>query len=147
MNKPVSPSHLPSHLRADGKTLADFMPDAHFTAEGSSFTATAGRECAPPFAAHGDLIAALKSIYDPEIPINIFDLGLIYKIAQDDKGDLDVEMTLTAPGCPVAGTFPGQVAQTLAALKGVGRVQVALVWDPPWTKDKMSHDARLILEM
>ena len=147
MSKPALPPSLPPHLREDGKTLADFMPGAHFTAEGSSFTATAGQECAPPFAAHGDLIAALKSIYDPEIPINIFDLGLIYKVAQDDRGDVDVEMTLTAPGCPVAGTFPGQVAQTLAALKGVGCVQVTLVWDPPWTKDKMSDDARLILEM
>ena len=130
---------LPPHLLNDGKTLADFIPGATFTAEGSSFTATAGHEIwgeDAAFASQDQLIDALKTIYDPEIPVNIYDLGLIYSIAQGKKGGVDVDMTLTAPGCPVAGTFPGQVAETLAALKGVGVVNVTLVWDPPWTKEK-----------
>ena len=138
---------LPAHLKDDGKTLADFIPGATFAAEGSSFTATAGQECAAPFADEDALIEALKTIYDPEIPVNIYDLGLIYRVEQGEAGAVAVDMTLTAPGCPVAGTFPGQIAETLAALEGVGIVTVTLVWEPPWTKDKMSDDARMALEM
>ena len=139
---------FPRHFQEDGKSLADFMPaGATLTAEGTSFTATAGQPCAAPFAPMEALIAALKSVYDPEIPINIYDLGLIYRVEQADAGKVEIDMTLTAPGCPVAGTFPGVVAQTLAALKGVGEVSVTLVWDPPWSKDQMSADARLILEL
>ena len=138
---------LPAHLKDDGKTLADFIPGATFTAEGSSFTATAGQPCVAPFARDEDLIEALKTIYDPEIPVNIYDLGLIYQVTQGDAGAVAIDMTLTAPGCPVAGTFPGQVAETLAALDGVGVVSVTLVWDPPWTKEKISEDARMVLEI
>lgn len=140
-------STLPAHLRDDGKTLADFIPGATFAAEGTSFTATAGTACAAPFASKDTLIEGLKTIYDPEILVNIYDLGLIYKVEQGADGAVDIDMTLTAPGCPVAGTFPGTVAQTLAALPGVGAVRVNLVWEPPWTKAHMSEDARLVLEM
>lgn len=138
---------IPPHLRDDGKTLADFIPGASFSAEGTTFTATAGAPCDAPYADQKALIDALKTVYDPEIPINIYELGLIYKVEQGAEGAVDVDMTLTAPGCPVAGTFPGLVAETLAAVKGVGLVNVTLVWDPPWTKDKMSEDARMVLEM
>lgn len=141
-------SQIPAHILNDGKTLADFIPGgATFAAEGTSFTATAGQPCEGPFASMDALIEALKTVYDPEIPVNIYDLGLIYKVEQGDQGKVEVDMTLTAPGCPVAGTFPGTVAETLAKLKGVGEVSVTLVWDPPWTKDKMSDDARMVLEM
>jgi len=140
-------TNLPPHLRDDGKTLADFIPGATFAADGTIFTATAGQPCAAPFADQEQLIEALKTIYDPEIPVNIHDLGLIYRVEQGADGAVEVDMTLTAPGCPVAGTFPGQVAETLAALSGVGQVSVTLVWDPPWTKDKMSDDARMVLEI
>ena len=143
----MSNVNIPPHLREDGKTLADFIPGATFAAEGTSFTATAGQTCEGPFASEDDLIEGLKTVYDPEIPVNIYDLGLIYKVEQGDQGKVAVDMTLTAPGCPVAGTFPGTVAETLAKLEGVGEVSVTLVWEPPWTKDKMSDDARMVLEM
>ena len=146
---------LPAHLKNDfkdnfkddGKTLADFIPGATFTADGSNFSATAGLECEAPFADREQLTEALKTIYDPEIPVNIYDLGLIYRMEQAEAGAVAVDMTLTAPGCPVAGTFPGLIAETLAALPGVGIVTVTLVWEPPWTKDKMSDDARMALEI
>ena len=141
------PAHLKGGLKDDGKTLADFIPGATFTAQGSSFTATAGKACDAPFANQDDLIEALKTVFDPEIPVNIYDLGLIYRVEQGAAGAVEVDMTLTAPGCPVAGTFPGVVADTLAALNGVGIVSVTLVWDPPWTKAQMSDDARMALEM
>ena len=140
-------TRVPPHLLDDGKTLADFIPGATLHADGATFTATAGQPCDPPFAGPENLIAALKTIYDPEIPVNIYDLGLIYRVERGQDGSVAVDMTLTAPGCPVAGTFPGQVAETLAAVPGVGIVTVNLVWEPAWTKDKMSDDARLVLEM
>lgn len=88
---------------------------------------------------------ALRTVYDPEIPVNIFDLGLIYEIKQDDKGDVAITMTLTAPACPVAGEMPQQVADAVGGTAGVGEVEVTLTWDPPWDKDRMSEDAKLAL--
>ena len=97
------------------------------------------------------IIAALREIYDPELPVNIYDLGLIYAIdieALDDKGaKVDVDMTLTAPACPVAGTLPGMVEAALKSLDDVADASVKLVWDPPWSVDQMSEDARMILGM
>ncbi|MDX1527682.1 MAG: iron-sulfur cluster assembly protein, partial [Gammaproteobacteria bacterium] len=78
------------------------------------------------------VIEALKQIYDPEIPVNIYDLGLIYKIDIDDKGVAAIEMTLTTPGCPVAQTFPGHVEDAVRSVEGVSAASVELVWDPPW---------------
>ena len=89
---------------------------------------------------------ALKTVHDPEIPVNIFDLGLIYDIDRRKNGDLHITMSLTAPGCPVAGEMPGQVAAAVAAAEGVGAVSVELVWSPPWTPERMSDDARLALD-
>ncbi len=93
------------------------------------------------------LIAALRAIHDPEIPVNIYDLGLIYRLDVDPAGRVEVDMTLTAPACPVAGTLPGMVASALRAVEGVTEVAVELVWDPPWSVEHMSEEARLTLGM
>lgn len=93
-----------------------------------------------------DLEAALRTVHDPEIPVNIYDLGLIYECTMQDNGNVDVTMTLTAPACPVAGEMPGQVAEAVAAVDGVGEVVVTLTWTPPWTPDQMSDDAKMALD-
>ena len=92
------------------------------------------------------LEAALRTVHDPEIPVNIYDLGLIYHCQMQDNGDVDITMTLTAPACPVAGEMPGQVAAAVAAVDGVGEVVVTLTWTPPWTPDQMSEDAKMALD-
>lgn len=94
-----------------------------------------------------DLIAAFKSVFDPEIPVDIYELGLIYKVDIDDDRKVDVEMTLTAPGCPVAGDMPGWVENAAKAVEGVSDVEVRLTFDPPWTPARMSDEARLALNM
>lgn len=94
-----------------------------------------------------DIVEAIKTVYDPEIPINIYDLGLIYKINQEENGDIHIDMSLTAPGCPVAGILPQQVADAVASISGVGKVEVEIVWEPAWTIDRLSDDAKMILEM
>ena len=91
------------------------------------------------------VVAALKGVHDPEIPVNIYDLGLIYRIDLDDKGEVDIDMTLTAPACPVAGTMPGLVAEAVKTVEGVSDCRVTLVWDPPWTQERMSEEAQLQL--
>ncbi|MDC0948467.1 SUF system Fe-S cluster assembly protein [Gammaproteobacteria bacterium] len=91
------------------------------------------------------VIRALKGIYDPEIPINIYDLGLIYDVRINEDREVDVDMTLTSPGCPVAQTFPGQVEYTVRLVSGVSDARVELVWDPPWSKERMSEAALLEL--
>ena len=93
------------------------------------------------------IIDALRKVYDPEIPVNIYDLGLIYGIDIAANGDCHIDMTLTAPACPVAGMMPGMVKDAVGQVEGVGNVQVDLVWDPPWTQDKMSDEAMLQLGM
>ena len=92
-------------------------------------------------------VEAIRTCFDPEIPVNIYDLGLVYKADIDERGNVAVEMTLTAPGCPVAAEMPGWVADAVANVPGVGEVEVNLVWDPPWTPDQMSEDAKLALGM
>ena len=91
-----------------------------------------------------NIVEALKGVYDPEIPVNIYDLGLIYKVDIAD-GVVNVDMTLTAPGCPVAETFPGIVEQTVESVDGVDEAHVELVWDPPWTMEMMTEEAKLEL--
>ncbi len=93
------------------------------------------------------IATALKTVYDPEIPVDIYELGLIYEINIEMNGDVRLVMTLTAPGCPVAGILPQQVADAAASVDGVGEVEVTLVWDPPWDMEKMSEDAKLALGM
>jgi len=94
-----------------------------------------------------DLVSALKTVFDPEIPVDIYELGLIYKIDVDDDRNVEVDMTLTAPGCPVAGDMPGWVENAVASVPGVGQVKVNLVFDPPWDMSRMSDEARLQLNM
>ncbi len=91
------------------------------------------------------VVEACRSVYDPEIPVNIYELGLIYTIAIDDENAVDIKMSLTAPGCPVAGEMPGWVADAVEPIAGVKQVDVALVWEPPWGMDMMSDEARLEL--
>lgn len=91
------------------------------------------------------IIAALKGIYDPEIPVNIYDLGLIYQITIKGSKEVDIQMTLTAPACPVAGQLPLQVKAVIESLSWVDTANVELVWDPPWSKDRISEEAQLIL--
>lgn len=94
-----------------------------------------------------DLIAAFKSVYDPEIPVDIYELGLIYKVDIDDNRKVDIDMTLTAPGCPVAGEMPGWIETAARKVSGVDDVEVRLTFDPPWDPSRMSDEARLSLNM
>lgn len=113
------------------------------------FEATAGEALLPgsEIADEDAVIEAMRTVYDPEIPVNIYDLGLIYTIDITDVGDINVEMSLTAPGCPVAGEMPGMVANAVTQVDGTGMVTVRLVWEPQWTMDRMSEDAKLALGM
>ncbi|EJF85989.1 SUF system Fe-S cluster assembly protein [Candidatus Bartonella washoeensis] len=90
-----------------------------------------------------DIIAALKTVYDPEIPADIYELGLIYRIDIEDDRSVKIEMTLTAPGCPVAGEMPGWVENAVSAVEGVLHVEVTMTFDPPWTPDCMSEEAQI----
>lgn len=92
-----------------------------------------------------DLIGVLKTVYDPEIPVDIYELGLIYKVDFDDNRNLTIDMTLTAPGCPVAGEMPGWVENAAMSVEGIQSVTVNMVFDPPWTPDRMSEEAQVAL--
>jgi FeS assembly SUF system protein len=94
-----------------------------------------------------DIVAALKTVFDPEIPADIYELGLIYKVDIKDDRSVDVQMTLTTPNCPAAGELPTMVENAVASVAGVGPVSVAVVWEPAWTPDRMSDEARLVLNM
>jgi FeS assembly SUF system protein len=94
-----------------------------------------------------DIVAALKTVYDPEIPSDIYELGLIYSIDIDDSRFVAVDMTLTAPACPVAGEMPGWVENAVSAVGGVSGVKVNMVFDPPWDQSRMSDEARVALDM
>ena len=98
-------------------------------------------------ALHEAVVAGLKTVFDPEIPVNIYDLGLIYDIKIDDEQHVFIQMTLTSPGCPVAQTFPGTVETAVNAVEGVTDCTVELVWEPTWTQDRMTEAAKLELGM
>jgi FeS assembly SUF system protein len=91
------------------------------------------------------VVAAMRKVFDPEMPVNIYELGLIYGVEVSDEGHVDIRMTLTAPNCPVAGTLPGDVERAVRAVPGVTGVKLELTFDPPWTKDRMSEAAKLAL--
>ena len=93
------------------------------------------------------LVKALKAVYDPEIPVDIYELGLIYKVDVADNYDTAVDMTLTAPGCPVAGEMPEMVRHALEGIDGIGKVTVSMTFEPPWTPERMSEEAKLELNM
>jgi FeS assembly SUF system protein len=94
-----------------------------------------------------DIIGALKTVYDPEIPVDIYELGLIYKVDINDNREVDIEMTLTAPGCPVAGDMPAWVENAVASVRGVAAARVQMVFMPPWDPSRMSDEARIALNM
>tara|TARA_Y100000996_G_scaffold413602_1_gene402211 strand:- start:157 stop:546 length:390 start_codon:yes stop_codon:yes gene_type:complete len=126
----------------DNKKLSDFMPKANSNGEMvygeiSTSSATTISEL--------DIINQLKHVNDPELGINIYDLGLVYEINLDQNNNIKITMTLTTVNCPVADSFPMEVAKKTNELKGVGQVTVKLTFDPPWNKDMMSEDARLAL--
>ena len=137
-------------MNSDDKLpLSAFMPHHPSSDPHAPFIATAGKKNDSPVRLidKNEIVASLKTIHDPELPVNIYDLGLIYDIRLIDKNDLKIKMSLTAPGCPVAGEMPGQVANTLAKIPNVGLIEVELVWEPAWTMDRMSEDAKLALDI
>jgi FeS assembly SUF system protein len=128
-------------------TITDGHSDTHETAEATTPQATGS--AIPPDELErltADIIAALKSVYDPEIPADIYELGLIYRVEIDDDRHVDVDMTLTAPGCPVAGEMPMWVEDAVSSVPGVGNVTVNMVFDPPWTPERMSDEAKVALD-
>jgi FeS assembly SUF system protein len=94
-----------------------------------------------------DIVAALKTVFDPEIPADIYELGLIYKVDIKDDRSVAVEMTLTTPNCPAAEELPTMVENAVASIPGIGKVDISIVWEPAWTPDRMSDEARLVLNM
>jgi FeS assembly SUF system protein len=115
--------------------------------EGDSVKAGTPRDPSIPAAGEEDVINALRTVFDPEIPVNIYDLGLIYDLNIAESGNVNIKMTLTAPACPVAGSMPREVAETVARVDGVGEVDVTITWDPPWTPANMSEVAKVALDM
>jgi FeS assembly SUF system protein len=114
----------------------------------SAETADSTTPLAPAVDALGEqVIEALRTVYDPEIPVNIFELGLVYKVDVDDEQRVHIEMTLTSPACPVAGTLPGEVKDKVEAVEGVKGATVEVVWDPPWHPGMMTEEAQLELGM
>jgi len=116
-------------------------PDLDLEAEPPSIEAPRGHPLLP------GIVNALKDVFDPEIPVNIYELGLIYKIEIDPESNVAIRMTLTAPGCPVAGEMPDQVREAVFAVDGVGEVEVELVWEPTWSPALMAETAKLQLGM
>ena len=94
-----------------------------------------------------DIVEKIRTISDPESPLNVYDMGLIYKIDQRDNGDIYIEMTVTAPTCPIAGELPQQVADALTEVAGTGRIEVKIVWEPAWTPERMTDEAKEMLEL
>lgn len=123
------------------ETFADYLAEQDRAEEnsGEQVTASEGETL------EEKIVEALKHIYDPEIPVNIYDLGLIYGVDVDPKGATLIRMTLTTPGCPVAQTFPGTVESMVKRVPGVTDATVELVWDPPWTQEQLSEAARVQL--
>ena len=119
------------------------------TEELQDFVARAGEPLEPgTVAASYELVVeALRSVYDPEIPVNIYDLGLVYDVGVSDRGEVNVRMTVTAPACPVAGELPQWAADAIDCVEGTGEIEVHLVWDPPWDQSMMTEDAKMALGM
>jgi len=124
--------------------MTDFMTDMHADSPVSTLSATAAASAGTQQHDEG-VVTALRTVYDPEIPVNVYDLGLIYRITRDDRGAVDIDMTLTAPGCPVAGDIVKSVETAVQTVDGVHSVKVTLVFEPPWDKSLMSEDVKLEL--
>ena len=124
------------------KKLEDFLPDKNSVYFKSFDKVTEGQKVS-----ENDIIKKIKTVFDPEIPVNIYDLGLIYSLDIDKKSNVGIKMTLTTPNCPVADTMPKTVGDSLENIKGISTIKVELVWDPQWTKEMMSEDAKLALDI
>ena len=135
-------------MNKDTKTLYDFIPN-HPKGSTKPFIVKLGSKNTfdKISICEKDIISNLTNVYDPEIPVNIYDLGLIYDINISKGNNVFIKMSLTSPGCPVAGELPKQVADELTKIKNIGLIEVELVWDPPWTKERMSEDAKLALDI
>jgi len=135
-------------MNKDTKSLYDFMPN-HPKGSTKPFIVKLGSKNTfdKISICEKDIISNLTNVYDPEIPVNIYDLGLIYDINISKGNNVFIKMSLTSPGCPVAGELPKQVADELTKIKNIGLIEVELVWDPPWTKERMSEDAKLALDI
>ena len=125
----------------ENKSLADFLPDKN-----RSYSREFNNEGSNTLISEEEVVKCIKTVMDPEIPVNLFDLGLIYSIKINDN-NVVIKMTLTNPNCPVAGQMPENVGKSIEALKGLRSVEVNLVWKPIWTKDLMSEDAKLALDI
>jgi FeS assembly SUF system protein len=129
--------------------MNDFTPDENNNTENDGIIAVVGNQCSKGTkpVLEQKVIEALQNVEDPEIMVNIYDMGLIYKIEILDNCDVNIDMTLTAPGCPVAGELPREAAEEVAALEGAGKVTMRLVWEPTWTPERMTEDARMMLNI
>ncbi|MBM3513781.1 MAG: SUF system Fe-S cluster assembly protein [Alphaproteobacteria bacterium] len=125
------------------------MPAAEGEPPKEGDTVKSGMPLAPgvAIASEDAVVEAMRTVFDPEIPVNIYDLGLIYDIKIAETGNVAVTMTLTAPACPVAGSLPKEVADRVAGVSGVGEVEVKITWEPPWTQANMSEVAKVALDM
>ena len=139
---------LDEQIEKINQTEADLLRAMEIQEQMKDFVATAGQsKPAEKTASEADVVEALKTVCDPEIMINVYDMGLIYNIEIRDNGDVFIAMTLTAPGCPVAGILPQQVADAVALVEGTGKVEVRIVWEPAWTMERLSDDARAMIEL
>ncbi len=129
-------------MAKDKKNLDDFLPKKNNVFFKSFKTSSNQEKILKEI-----VIDKMKTILDPEIPVNIYDLGLIYKLEIDDKNNIVVEMTLTTPNCPVAGSMPENIGNAISEIKGISSISVKLVWEPTWNKDMMSEDAKLALDI
>ena len=135
-------------MNKDTKTLYDFIPNYQKGSTKPFIVKSGIKNTFDEISiCENDIISNLTNVYDPEIPVNIYDLGLIYDINISKGNHVFIKMSLTSPGCPVAGELPKQVADELTKIKKIGLIEVELVWDPPWTKERMSEDAKLALDI
>ena len=124
------------------KKLEDFLPDKNSAYFRSFDKVTEGKKVSEK-----NIIKKIKTVFDPEIPVNIYDLGLIYNLDIDNKNNIMIKMTLTTPNCPVAGSMPESVGKAVSEIEGISSIKVELVWEPKWTKDMMTEDAKLALDI
>ena len=124
------------------KILEDFLPDKNSAYFRSFDKVIEGKKVS-----ERSIIKKIKTVFDPEIPVNIYDLGLIYNLDIDKKNNIMIKMTLTTPNCPVAGSMPESVGKAVSEIEGISSIKVELVWEPKWTKDMMTEDAKLALDI
>ena len=131
----------------DNLDLNDFIDSSIKLGEEKVFKAGKKLNNASVAIQENTVIDKLKQVFDPEIPVSVYDLGLIYKIDRFNNGNINIEMSLTAPACPVAGELPKEICEKVSSIESVGEVTVKLVWDPAWTSDMMTEDAKLLLDV